>query len=267
MPRPGRSLLLIGLLGSLGPVLPAAAQTRPLVTEEAYTAPGGTLVLEVGGDFIRSEPNFLTGRPRDRYAGPVLRLVQSPADSVEIDLEWTARVGVRADPDFGDVSDYGDVALRAKVAFHRGVAARFAVTLPETSFGNGLGPNTLRMSADLLLSHTAGPLGLHANAGLALQDEPLRPHEQRDFLAYGVAGVLRLGDRAAALAEVAGLAGRGMPGADARSEARFGVRYRMGRIRWDAAVRRGLAEADGTWGATAGLAWTLKGDAAHEPGP
>ena len=58
--------------------------------------------------------------------------------------------------------------------------------------------------------------------------------------------------------EVAGRAGDGMPGADERSEARAGIRWRAGRIRWDAAVRRGLTAADGTWGVTAGLAWTIR---------
>jgi hypothetical protein len=264
MPRSLRapSILLIALMASR-----AAAQTRPLLTEEAYTAPRGTLVLEAGGDAIRAEPNFLTGRQRDRWAGPVFRLVHSPADAVEIDVEWTARVGARSDPDFGDVSDFGDVALRAKVAFRRGVAARFAVTLPQTSFGNGLGPNTLRMSAELLLSKRLGPARVHANGGLALQDEPLRAHEQRDLFAYGVAAAVSLGSRTEAVAELAGLAGDGMPGADAHAEARLGLRHRTGRVGWDAAVRRGLAEADGTWGLTAGLHWTLRGDPAHEPRP
>ena len=45
---------------------PVAAQTRPLQTEEAFTARAGTVVLETGVEAIRGEPNFLTGRPRDR---------------------------------------------------------------------------------------------------------------------------------------------------------------------------------------------------------
>jgi hypothetical protein len=51
-----------------------------------------------------------------------------------------------------------------------------------------------------------------------------------------------------------------MPGADERSEARAGLRYGRGRLRLDAAVRRGLADADGTWGLTAGLAWRLRAE-------
>jgi hypothetical protein len=241
----------------------ALAQTRPLVTEEAATAPSGTVVLEAGGQVMREEPNFLTGEPRFRYDGPLLRLVFSPADTVEIDVEWTARVGVRDDPHFGSVSDFGDVVLRSKVRLveeasgRPGLAARFGVTLPQTSFGNGLGPNTLRMTADLLLSKRVGALTLHGNAGLALLDEPLRLHEQRDLLAYGLAAVIAAG-RVDLMAELAGLAGKGMPGADERHEARAGMRVGRGRLRGDAAVRRGLGDADGTWGLTAGLSVRLR---------
>ena len=242
----------------------ALAQTRPLLTEEAATAPAGTLVLEVGGDFMRDEPNFLTGKPRDRWDAPVLRLVYSPARNVELDLEWVGRVGAIHDPDFGSVSDFGDVTLRAKVNFleedraHPAIAARFAVTLPETSFGNGLGPNALRMSAQLIVSRTFGRTAIHANAGLAIHDEVLRPHEQRDFFAYGLAAVRPVGGRVSIVAEVAGRAGKGAPGAEERAEARAGFRFGRGRIRWDAALRRGLAAADGGWGVTAGASWTIR---------
>ena len=219
----------------------------------------GTAVLEIGAEAIRDEPNFVTGGLRDRWAGPILRFVHSPADNVEIDVEWTVRVGQRADPDFGSVSDWGDVALRAKVRLmdegdaRPAIGARFGVVLPETSFGNGLGPNALRMSAQLLASKTIGAITLHGNAGLALHDEVYRPHEQRDFLAYGLAAEVRPSPRLAVVAEWAGLAGSGMPGADEHSELRAGVRLGSGDWRADAAVRRGLLAADGTWGVTAGV--------------
>ncbi len=252
------------LLALLSPAARASAQTRPLQTEEAATASAGTLMLEAGADAIREEPNFLTGRARDRLDLPVLRLVYSPSANVELDLEWVGRVVARDDPDFGNVSDFGDVSLRAKVRFAEGgpgrptFGARFLVTLPQTSYGNGLGPNTLRFAAQLLLSQGFAGVTVHANAGLAIQDEAQRPHEQRDFLAYGVALERGLGDAMAVVAEVAGLAGRGSPGTDAHAEARAGLRYGRGRLRLDAALRRGLAGADGTWGLTAGLAWRLR---------
>lgn len=257
--------LRFALLLSLLAARPLLAETRPLLTEEATTAPSGTIVLETGGDWIHAEPNYLTGRLRDRYDAPLLRLVASPADNVELDVEWVGRVGVQRDPDFGSVSDWGDVSLRAKVRFRDlapgkpAFGARFAVTLPETSFGNGLGPNTMRVSAQLLMT---APLGgaarLHVNAGFALQDEVLRPHEQRDFTAFGVALEAPVGKRVTALAEIAGRAGKGMPGADERIEARGGVRVPLGRVTLDAAIRRGLSDAVGKWGFTAGVRIPLK---------
>jgi hypothetical protein len=247
----------------LGAASPASSQTRPLQVEEAFTAPAGTVVLEAGGEFIADEPNFLTGEERGRWDAPVLRLVYSPARNVELDVEWTVRVGAIDDPTYGTVSDSGDVALRAKVGFLQkgpgdaSLGARFTVALPQTSYGNGLGPNALRMSAQLLVSRAVGSLAVHANAGLAIHDEVLRPHEQRDLFTYGLAIVRTVGS-AAVVAEVAGRAGDGEPGADETSEARAGVRFGRGRLRWDAAVRRGLAEADGGWGITAGVTWTVR---------
>jgi len=245
---------------------PVRAQTRPLLTEEATTAPARTLVVEVGQDFMHDELNYQTDHRRDRLDGPLLRVVYSPADNVEMDLEWVSRVMAFNDPERGQISDWGDVSLRAKLRLVEGgvgrptIGARFGMTLPQTTYLSSLGPNTIRMSAQILLSQSlgGGPM-VHVNAGLALQDEVLRPHEQRDFLAYGLALEWPIGRarRVAWLAEVAGLRGKGMPGADAHGEVRVGARFGHGRVRWDAALRRGLEHADGTWGATAGLAWTV----------
>jgi len=245
----------------------ALGQTRPLLTEQAQTAPAGTIVWEVGGDFMRQEPNFLTGQLRDVAQGPTLRFVFSPGDAVEIDVEWVARVAAFHDAVYGNVSDWGDVTLRTKARVWAGsghrptVALRYSLTLPQTkccSVPNGLGPNVLRMTADALVSQPVAGFTLHGNVGFGNQDEVLRPHEQRDFLTYGVAIERPLGRRVVVLAERAGRAGRGMPGADSHSELRLGLRLGSRRLRWDAALRRGLDPADGKWGATAGLSWTLR---------
>lgn len=242
----------------------AAAQTRPFATEHAATAEAGCLVLELGADFIAEEPNSLTGRPRDRWDAPVMRLVYSPSDNVELDLEWVGRVIAWGDPDFGNVSDFGDVSLRTKLRLREaakggpGVSARFGMTLPQTSFGEGLGPNTIRMAAQLLLSQPLRGVSIEANAGLAIQDEALRPHEQRDFFAYGLALLRPASARLTLGMEIAGLAGDGALATESHHEARLGIRYGRGRVRWDGALRRGLGAADGKWGFTAGLAWTLR---------
>jgi hypothetical protein len=201
---------------------------------------------------------------RKRWDVPVLNLVYSPAANVELDLEWVGRVMAQDDPRFGNVSDFGDVTLRAKLRVvdeyqgRPGVALRFGVTLPETNEAKGLGPNTLRMSAQALVSKALGRFQAHANAGLAIQDAPLSPHLQSDFLMYGAALAYTLGEKLDLVAEAAGLVGHGHPGAAERNEVRAGLRYGTGSLRWDAALRRGLSEADGKWGFTAGLTWTVR---------
>jgi hypothetical protein len=242
-----------------------AAQTRPLQTEEATTAPAGRLLLEVGQDAMADEPNFLTGNTRNRFDGPTLRLVWSPADNVEVDLEWVTWIATPDDPDFEGAGDFGDVTLRTKLRFRDGgdhgltFGARYTLTLPETEYEEGLGPNTLRMSAQVLLTQPLGPARLHLDAGVAIEDQPDRAHFQRDLFAFGAALEAPVGDRWRVLGELAGKAGDGTPGTDERIEARLGVAWRAtDRLGLDAAVRRGLADADGTWGFTAGVRFLLR---------
>lgn len=272
--RPGAVATLLLLAAA-----PLFGQTRPLQTEEATTAPAGRLTFETGGEAIANEPNYITGKERTRWDGPLLRLVYSPSDRVELDVEWVALVGAKGEEGRADVSDSGDVSLRAKLRFYEGkggkptLGARFGVTLPETSFNDvtfhplGLGPNTMRAFVQALFTQPLGHARLHANAGLLTFDEVLRPHEQRDFLLYGLALTLPFGKSLEVLAEVAGRAGEGKPGAEQRSEARAGFRFGGGRVRGDVAVRRGLAPADGTWGATLGLAWILRGSSGAPASP
>jgi hypothetical protein len=244
---------------------PAAAQTRPFLTEEATTAPEGTLALESGFDWISRQPNFLTGAERARWDGPILRLVYSPADRVEMDLEWVAGIGVTSDPDFGTRSGFGDVSLRAKLRFvddddrHPAMGARFAVTLPNTGYGDGLAPNTLRTRAEFLVSKRAGPVRVHVNLGFAVEDAPLEPHEQADFFAWGAAMDYEFLSGVALTAEGNGVVGNPLPGVGGRGEARMGLRFGSGRFRADAAVRRGFVPEAGEWGYSAGMRYEING--------
>jgi hypothetical protein len=250
----------------------ASAQDRPLRTETATTARGGTLVFETGVEAIADQQSYITGLERTFWDGPLLRLVYSPADNVELDLEWVALVGVWGEPGREVESVFwGDVSLRAKWRIVEGrggrptLGARFAVTLPETEFEDkefrplGLGPNTTRVAIEGLLSHPFGRVRLDANLGFLLFEEVFRAHEQRDFVSYGLAFAWTLRPSLALVAEIAGRAGDPMPGAEQSSEIRVGARYGAGRVRGDVALRRGLCATDGTWGLTAGLSWTVRG--------
>jgi len=250
---------------------PAAAQTRPFLTEEATTAPEGTVALESGFDWISHQPNYLTGAERVRWDGPLLRLVYSPGEKVEVDVEWVTAIGVVDDPDFGTRSALGDVTLRAKVRFaedseqHTAFGARFGVTLPETGFGDGIAPNTIRTRAELLLSKRGRRTRVHVNAGIAIEDAPLETHEQADFFAWGVALEQLLLADLALTAEGSGFIGNALPGADDRAEARLGLRLGSGRFRVDGAARRGLVAQTGEWGFAFGVRYEIRKK--RRPGP
>jgi hypothetical protein len=259
MTRLLRALLL------LASAAPALSQTRPLITEAAATAPAGSLVFESGLDWISKEPNPITLAPRNRWDGPLLRFVYSPSANVELDLEWVAAVGVTGDPSFGSATDAGDVTLRAKLRMLEGhrsrptLGARFTVSLPETKEVEGLGPDMLRMSAQLLVTQSLGGTTVHANAGLLIHDLPRRTAEQVDFFVWGAAVERRLGRGVVVLAEAAGRSGPGEPEARSRAEARAGARLGRNRLRADLAVRRGLSSADGDWGFTLGFSYSIRG--------
>jgi hypothetical protein len=256
-----RHLLSLLLLAA---ACPAAAQTRPRLTEEAATAPARSLAFETGFDWIANEPNPLTAQERPRWDGPLLRLVYSPADNVELDLEWVAAVGATGDPDFGSSHDVGDVSLRTKLRLVEekngvpGIAARFAVTLPETRSVKGLGPDELRFLAQLVLSRGFGAWSLHGNAGVLLQDLPREEPEQADFFAWGLALERQASSALALMVEAAGRSGPGEPEARSRAEARIGMRLSRRRLGFDAAARRGLTQADGEWGFSVGLKYRIR---------
>ena len=255
----------------------APAQVLPLQTEPATITPLGQVRLEIGAGSLGHVENFQTGQPRTTWAGPLLRAAYAPADSVELGLEWIARVGQIDDPVYGSTSDWGDITLRAKWRFagQRGgrpaFAVRLAASLPETEATVGLGPNTIRTSVDLLASDAAGGLRWHANLGLGIHDRPYpssgKPPEQSDFLNYGLALERRVGAEVELVAEVAGRAGEGDPGAESRGEARLGLRYGQRKWRGAAALRHGLYSSTGTWGFEAGLVVMLRPGQAAPTGP
>lgn len=248
----------------------AGAQTLPLRTEEAATAPAGRLVFETGFEAIAAQPSYITGIERTAWAGPLLRFVYSPAGNVEVALDWDGRVGAAGEAGQGGVSDWGDVTLRAKLRFAKGagrrptLGARFGVTFPNTPFNDkqfrplGLATNTLRAFVEGLVTQPVGPVWLDGNAGLLLVDSVFRVHEQSDFLSYGLALRWPVKPAWEVVGELAGRAGIPDPGVPRQCEVRAGLRYGRGRVRAAAAVRRGLVHPQGTWGGLVGLTWTMR---------
>lgn len=254
----------------------ASAQTGPMLTPSAFIEAPGHVGLDIFGLTIGKEPNFLTYaesktiQPRTRVDGPVIRLSYVPSERAEFTAEFNAQTFAIKDPRYKKtISDWGDATLRAKLGLAKGetsaspaVAVQFEVSLPNTSFGNGLGPNTIRLASSLLVGYKTEKLTLSGSGGIAIQDEPLRQHEQRDFAALSGSIAYKVSEHFEAFGDVGGYLGDGVPGAIAKREARAGIQYYhdlFGRSsRFFAAGRRGLVDFQGKWGVVMGLSTDLR---------
>jgi len=254
----------------------ASAQTGPMLTPSAFIPAPGNVTLDVFGMTIGKEPNFLTFaeagtlQERTRVDGPVIRLSYVPSARAEFTAEFNGQTYAINDPRYGKtISDFGDATLRAKLGLAKGevsaapaVALQFEVTLPNTSFGNGLGPNTLRMESALIVGYKTEKVTVSGKAGLAIQDEPLRQHEQRDFASLSASIAYQVSEKVEIFADAGGFMGDGVPGAIARREARAGLQYQrviFGKeTKLFLAGRRGLVDFQGKWGVVAGFSTTLR---------
>jgi hypothetical protein len=247
-----------------------------MLTPSAFIPAPGHMSLDIFGQTIGDEPNYLSFgeagvlQLRTRIDGPVFRLNYVPSERAEFTAEFNTQTFAVNDPRYRKtISDFGDATLRAKLGLKKGevsvspaVAFQFEVTLPNTSFGNGLGPNTLRMDSGLLVGYKTGKLTVSGKAGISIQDEPLRVHEQRDFVSLSGSVAYKVKDNIEAFGDVGGYLGDGVPGAIARRELRAGVQYQRGLFGKETklfiAGRRGLVDFQGKWGLVAGLTMTLR---------
>lgn len=248
-----------------------------MLTPDAYINDPGYLGLDVFAQTIGKEPNFLTFAQagtlqlRTRVDGPVFRFRYVPSERAEFTAEFVTQTYALKDPRYNgkNISDFGDTTLRAKLGLKKGevsvapaVALHFEVTLPHTSFGNGLGPNTFRFATGLVAGYKTEKFRVNGQAGIAIADEPLREHEQRDFLSISGMVAYKVTEKIEVFGETGGYLGDGIPGAIARREARAGLQYHVGLFGRDSALflagRRGLVDFQGKWGVIAGITTAIR---------
>jgi hypothetical protein len=267
---------VLTLLAAVALASSAAAQTGPMLTPSAFIADPGHVGFDVFGLTIGKEPNYLSYSEkgvlqlRTRVDGPVVRLTYVPSARAEFTAEFNAQTFAISDPRYNKtISDFGDATLRAKLGLAKGevgakpaVAAQFEVTLPNTSFGNGLGPNTIRLAASLLAGYKTEKFSINGNAGLSIQDEPLRQHEQRDFFSLSASAAYKATSSLDVFGDIGGYLGDGVPGAIAKRELRVGVEYHRAMFGRASSVylagRRGLVDFQGKWGVVAGFSTALR---------
>jgi hypothetical protein len=233
------------MAGAVG-VSPAAAQHRPLLTQDPEVIGQGRVLVETGVETGANISYPVSGLTGDRVGVPVgLSVGIGPVAELQIDsgYQWLAidrrdlaPLDTRVPP--GDrVSDVVDAAIALKLrvlaegARRPSMAVRMVTELPNASNESGLGLDTLNFGASLLAGKTVGGLSV-ARA-----------------LTPSVEVVGELTGRRVLFADHAPV------GAEPRGQLRGALRYTRGAWRADAGIVVGTTRQDPDIGLTVGMTW------------
>ncbi len=261
--RPGRLLLATLLLPVFA--LIAAAQQRPLLTEDVDIIKPGVIRIESGFEFLQDQKFPLSGLRGDLVKLADTRLSFGMAPNVEFQIEWTVQnllsikgttpppIDLKLGGNPADTNDSGDVTLWMKMKLRNetartpAVGFRFGVQLPNSDQARGIGSNTTNFFGMI----TAGKrfhsdkLNVFGNVGIGILEAPLSEFTQNDVLLYGLAGIYTVSDRFNIVGEVNGFHStrKHAPlGTEDFSEARIGTQLRALGLRWNAAGIFGLSD-------------------------
>jgi len=258
---------------------PAAAQQRPLATEDPEAIGAGRILIEAGVDVAHNQEYPVSGLEGNLLRFPTIGLsigISSIAE-VQIDGGLFNRLSIK-DRNPAPLSDLvtatGDsthdtedlvvatkIRLKAESAGAPSFGLRFATRLPNATNESGLGIDTTDFSAALLGAKTVQSIRVVGNLGVAILSDPTDGQRQNDVLTYGVSLARATTDHAEVVGEINGRlsirTGEASPGTESRGTLVVGGRYTRGSYRLDAAVFLGLTPVDPTLGLTTGFTYVF----------
>lgn len=257
----------------------AAAQQRPLVTEDPEPIGAGRILVEGGFDYSTDQVYPVSG-----LQGNLTRIgtigvsigISSIAEfqidggfynSLKIDARNPAPLagllGVSGDTTH-DVEDFvvaTKIRLMAETPRHPAFALRFATKLPNGENEKGISLDTIDFHASLLGAKTVQSVRIVGNVGLGILSDPTAIDRQNDVLTYGTSFARAITDRAEFVGEINGRwstrSGGAFPGTESRSLLNIGGRYTRGSLRFDGSAFFGLTTLDPTVGVGAGFTYVF----------
>ena len=258
----------------------AAAQQRPLLTEDVDIIPPGTMRIEAGIDFLQGAKFPASGLSGDLTRVGVIGVSIGFAPNVEFQIEGVAQnflsintrmpgaIPLTLAPGTNNANDTGDFTLWTKIKLRnetpRGpsLGFRFGVQLPNSNQARGIGLNQTNAYGSILVGKKFGEhgrLNTFGNLGIAILTAPTELFTQNDVLTYGVAGIFRLNRQFSLAGEVNGRAntrpGNGPLGTESQAEARLGMQVRASGLRFDFAGIKGLTSFTHNSGVTVGVTY------------
>jgi hypothetical protein len=272
------SRLVVGVLAILALSWPAAAQQRPLLTEDPEPIGAGRLLIEGGVAFERSQTYPASGLEGNLWKTPIiglsigissiaeLQIDGGPYDHLSIRKRRTAplsdllTVTGSGTHDVEDIVVGTKIRLLAEAARHPAIGLRLATRLPNASNESGMGLDTTYFYASLLGAKTVQSIRIVGNLGLGILSDPTEGHRQNDALTYGASMARAVTDHSELVGELNGrLSRKGVPypGTESRSVLNLGGRYTRGSVRFDAGVLVGLTSVDPTVGFAVGFTYVV----------
>ncbi len=266
---------------AMAAAIPAAAQQRPLVTEDPEVVGAGSVLIEGGFDYGRDILYPASGLRGNLLRVPLLgvSLGISSIAELQIDGGFYNRLSVttrQPAPLAGMMNftgnsthDVEDIVVATKIRIvsespsHPAFGVRFATKLPNAGNESGLGLDTTDFHAQLLVGKTVRSIRIVGNVGLGILGDPTRGDNQNDVLDYGASLARAVREGIEVVGEINGRASTrsGTPpaGTESRSTLRIGGRITRGTVRLDAGLLLGMTSLDPSVGFTAGATYVFKG--------
>jgi len=257
----------------------AAAQQRPLLTEDPEPIGAGRLLIEGGLDYAHDIEYPVSGLTGNLWRVPTLGVsvgISSIAefqldgglyDSLAVTQRTAGPLWNLVDMTGDSTHDFEDLVVGTKIRMlsettdRPSLGIRFATRLPNATNESGLGLDTTDFSAVLLGAKTVQSVRVVGNVGLGILGDPTNGNRQNDVLLYGVSFARALTDASEVVGELNGRvstrAGGPLPGTETRGALRLGGRYTHGPVRFDAGVSIGLTSLDEAVGFTLGFTYVF----------
>lgn len=260
----------------------AAAQSRPLVTEDPEVIGAGQMLIEAGVDRQQGVTYPASGLQGDLWRLGTFGFSFGVSSIAEIQLDGGLRsklsITQRTAAPLAymltvpatatSTSDFEDGVVGAKVRIvsetdsRPAMALKFNTRLPNAQNETGLGLDTTDFAFSLLMGKTIQSVRVVGNVGFAILGDPTRGDRQNDVLLYGASLARAVAEGLEVVAEVNGRANTrsNTPpvGTESHSVIRAGARLTRGPVRIDGALLLGVTERDPSWGFTVGLTWVFK---------
>lgn len=258
---------------------PAAAQQRPLVTQDPESIGAGRVLIEGGVEYEHDAFYPLSGLKGNLWKVPTIgvsvgissiaevQITGGPFDTLTITERRPAPLASAVTATGSTTHAVDDLVVAMKIrlagetATRPAFGVRFATRLPNAKHESGLGQDTTDFYMSLLGGKTVQSLRVVGNLGFGIMSEPLDAGKQNDVLTYGLSFARAVTQPIEVVGELNGRIStrNGTPpiGTESNGVLKLGGRYTHGPIRFDAGMYFGLTSVDPTIGFTTGFTYVF----------